>query len=45
VFDVYQQNRATGGLILINENTFDTVGAGMLHVPKQEENLQTEFAI
>lgn len=33
VFDAYKKNRATGGLILINENTFDTVAAGMLHVP------------
>jgi sulfate adenylyltransferase subunit 1 len=45
VFDAYQQNRATGGLILINENTFDTVGAGMLHAPEIKEDLSTEFAI
>lgn len=45
VFDAYQQNRATGGLILINENTFDTVAAGMLHSPKREEELASEFAI
>ncbi|MEO6759427.1 MAG: sulfate adenylyltransferase, partial [Saprospiraceae bacterium] len=31
VFDPYRHNRASGGLILINENTFDTVAAGMLH--------------
>lgn len=31
VFDAYKKNRATGGLVLINENTFDTVAAGMLH--------------
>ncbi len=30
VFDAYKKNRATGSLILINENTFDTVAAGML---------------
>jgi len=45
VFDAYKKNRATGGLILINENTFDTVAAGMLHAPKREEELVTEFAI
>ncbi|MCW5922142.1 MAG: GTP-binding protein [Saprospiraceae bacterium] len=33
VFDAYKKNRATGGLILINANTFDTVAAGMLHAP------------
>ena len=31
VFDAYKKNRSTGALILINENTFDTVAAGMLH--------------
>jgi sulfate adenylyltransferase subunit 1 len=45
VFDAYRQNRATGGLILINENTFDTVAAGMLREVKREVDLQTEFAI
>lgn len=45
VFDAYQQNRASGGLILINENTFDTVAAGMLLAPKREEDLSSEFAI
>ena len=44
VFDAYQRNRASGGIILINENTFDTVAAGMLHAAKEEE-LATEFAI
>ncbi len=44
VFDAYQRNRASGGLILINENTFDTVAAGMLHAVKEEE-IGTEFAI
>jgi len=44
VFDAYQRNRASGGLILINENTFDTVAAGMLHAVKEEE-LAPEFAI
>lgn len=45
VFDAYQQNRSSGGLILINENTFDTVAAGMLLAPKREEDLSSEFAI
>lgn len=45
VFDAYRQNRATGGLILVNENTFDTVGAGMLREVLAKEDLQTEFAI
>ncbi len=44
VFDAYQLNRSTGGLILINENTFDTVAAGMLHAAPVEEP-QPEFAI
>ncbi len=44
VFDAYQRNRASGGLILINENTFDTVAAGMLHAPATEK-LMPEFAI
>jgi len=45
VFDDYRQNRATGGLILINENTFDTVAAGMLREVKREEEPVAEFAI
>ena len=30
VFDSYRQNRHSGGFILVNENTYDTVAAGML---------------
>ncbi|NUO00759.1 MAG: GTP-binding protein [Saprospiraceae bacterium] len=30
VFDAYKQNRHSGGFILVNENTYDTVAAGML---------------
>ena len=45
VFDAYKQNRSTGSLILINENTFDTVAAGMLLEAKYPEDLITEFAI
>ncbi len=44
VFDAYQQNRAIGGVILVNDNTFDTVAAGMLHAPQPAEVLP-EFAI
>ena len=29
-FDSYRKNRATGSLILIDENTNETVGAGMI---------------
>jgi sulfate adenylyltransferase subunit 1 len=45
VFDDYRQNRATGALILINDNTFDTVAAGMLREVKREEEPVAEFAI
>jgi len=30
VFDSYSQNRITGSLVFIDENTFETVGAGMI---------------
>ncbi len=30
VFDAYKINRATGSLIFIDQNTFETVGAGMI---------------
>lgn len=43
VFDSYLQNRNTGGIILVNDNTFDTVGAGMLHVPEPEAQEQDFF--
>jgi len=45
VFDSYKQNRSTGSLILINDNTFDTVAAGMLHEVPVSETLQQDFAI
>ncbi|MCC6281321.1 MAG: GTP-binding protein [Saprospiraceae bacterium] len=45
VFDSYQLNRTTGSLILINDNTFDTVAAGMLHEVPVSETLQQDFAI
>lgn len=44
VFDAYHKNRRTGGLILINENTFDTVAAGIL-LELPVETPQPEFAI
>lgn len=34
VYDAYTHNRATGGIILVNETTFDTVAAGMLLAPQ-----------
>jgi len=45
VFDSYKLNRTTGSLILINDNTFDTVAAGMLHEVPVSEMLQQDFAI
>jgi sulfate adenylyltransferase subunit 1 len=30
VFDLYKHNRTTGSLIFIDQNTFETVGAGMI---------------
>ncbi|MDP4270825.1 MAG: sulfate adenylyltransferase, partial [Bacteroidota bacterium] len=30
VFDSYSKNRITGSLVFIDENTFETVGAGMI---------------
>lgn len=45
VFDTYKQNRSTGGIILINENTFDTVGAGMLRALPVKEPAQQDFDI
>ncbi|MBN8684161.1 MAG: GTP-binding protein [Chitinophagales bacterium] len=45
VFDAYQRNRATGGFILVNETSFDTVAAGMLHEWIAEPLAQADFAI
>jgi sulfate adenylyltransferase subunit 1 len=45
VFDAYRKNRATGGLILISEHSFDTVAAGMLLEPQAAETFKTDFAI
>ncbi len=37
VFDAYRQNRHSGGFILVNENTYDTVAAGMLETARTTE--------
>jgi sulfate adenylyltransferase subunit 1 len=44
-YDAYRHNRAFGGLILINENTFDTVAAGMLRSTAPVKTILTEFTI
>ena len=33
IFDAYKDNRSTGAFILIDEDTNDTVGAGMILGP------------
>ena len=44
-FDAYRKNRRNGGIILVNENSFDTVGAGLLQeLPIAEEKTQ-DFTI
>lgn len=44
-FDAYRKNRKNGGIILINENSFDTAGAGLLQeLPIVEEKNQ-DFTI
>ena len=45
VYDAYKKNRTTGGLILVNEHTFDTVAAGMLRESTVSETYKTDFAI
>lgn len=37
-YDAYQENRITGSLVLIDENTFETVGAGMIVHDLEEES-------
>jgi sulfate adenylyltransferase subunit 1 len=39
-YDAYSDNRVTGSLVLIDENTFETVGAGMIVHDLEEETLQ-----
>ncbi|MEZ5924848.1 MAG: sulfate adenylyltransferase subunit CysN [Hyphomicrobiaceae bacterium] len=36
VFDPYKNNRETGGFILVDKLTYNTVGAGMLQSPRRE---------
>jgi bifunctional enzyme CysN/CysC len=36
VFDPYKDNRETGGFILVDKITYNTVGAGTLHSPLRE---------
>lgn len=36
-FDTYDQNRITGSLVIIDEYTFETVGAGMIVVDLEDE--------
>jgi sulfate adenylyltransferase subunit 1 len=40
VFDTYRKNRSTGGVILVNDNTHDTVAAGMLQDAPVKENVE-----
>ncbi|ODT55884.1 MAG: sulfate adenylyltransferase [Paludibacter sp. 47-17] len=37
-FDSYSTNRISGSLVLIDENTFETVGAGMIVTDLEDEN-------
>jgi len=37
-FDSYEENRITGSLVLIDENTFETVGAGMIVHDLEDES-------
>ena len=36
-YDLYAKNRITGSLVIINEATFETVGAGMIVDPLEEQ--------
>ena len=36
-YDLYAKNRITGSLVIINESTFETVGAGMIVEPLEEQ--------
>ncbi|MDR1458863.1 MAG: GTP-binding protein [Bacteroidales bacterium] len=40
VFDFYKHNRTTGSLIFIDQNTFETVGAGM--IVEQDKDTSTQ---
>jgi sulfate adenylyltransferase subunit 1 len=45
VFDAYIQNRATGSFILINENTCNTVAAGMVSAESKTETFDFSAAV
>jgi sulfate adenylyltransferase subunit 1 len=45
VFDAYTQNRATGSFILINENTCNTVAAGMVSAESKSEIFDFKSAV
>ena len=45
VFDAYSQNRATGSFILINENTCNTVAAGMVSAKSKTEIFDFKSAV
>jgi sulfate adenylyltransferase subunit 1 len=45
VFDAYTQNRATGSFILINENTCNTVAAGMVSAESKTETFDFSAAV
>ena len=45
VFDAYTQNRATGSFILINENTCNTVAAGMVSAKSKTEFFDFKSAV
>lgn len=36
-YDLYSENRVTGSLVMINESTLETVGAGMIVEPLEEQ--------
>jgi sulfate adenylyltransferase subunit 1 len=45
VFDAYDKNRATGSFILINENTCNTVAAGMVSAESKTETFDFSSAV
>jgi sulfate adenylyltransferase subunit 1 len=45
VFDAYDKNRATGSFILINENTCNTVAAGMVSAESKTETFDFSAAV
>jgi sulfate adenylyltransferase subunit 1 len=43
-YDFYRRNRITGSLVLIDESTFETVGAGMIAEQPDASDLGTNFS-